>query len=66
MSDPVRIRRGTKKEFSRVSGLLDGKINEAEKRLKTLEDRFAKLEGQIAKLEADKSRKRKKTAEKTE
>ena len=57
MSSPIRVRRGTKKEFSRVSALLNGKIEEVMKRKEALEKR-------IAKLEAKKTRKRKKTSEK--
>jgi len=34
MSSPIRVRRGTKKEFSRVSALLNGKIDEAIKQFK--------------------------------
>jgi len=59
MSDPIRIRRGSKKEFTRVSSLLNSKI------LAILE-RLDALEGRITKLEGKKPRKRKKTEEKTE
>ncbi|HDY86739.1 MAG TPA: hypothetical protein ENH82_01330 [bacterium] len=59
MSSPIRVRRGTKKEFSRVSAFLNGKIEELIKKQDALEKR-------IAKLEAKKPRKRKKTQEKPE
>ncbi len=57
MSDPVRVRRGSKKEFTRVSVLLDSKITSLMARMDVLESR-------VKKLEEKKPRKRKKTSEK--
>jgi len=56
MSDPIRIRRSSKKEFTRVSSLLDSKIKDLIERVETLEER-------VAKIESKKPRKRKKAQE---